>query len=182
MPHKKLLYVFVILLLAAPAGCQPGRRISSSIKDQFLVSGRKSVDLAAAVPGTWNRVCILGPYSSNAVAKQVLGFDWDAESRSSIKTNEGISLLLFVQDQRVVDYVEHSRAAGDFTNLAGRCFSDSSTKFVQVTQPQDGWPGLFPPDEVQSGREGHLTLPSNTTHQVGPQWVVHEDAQTTQMD
>lgn len=144
MPHKNFLHVFVILLLAALAGCQPGHRISSSIKDQFLASGRKSVDLTAAVPGTWQRVCILGPYSSNATAKQMLSFDWDAESRSSIKNNEDISLLLFVQDHVVVDYVEHSRVAGDFTNLSGRCFSRSSAKFVQVAQPQNGWTGLFP--------------------------------------
>lgn len=148
MPDKNLLHIFVILLLAALAGCQPGHRISSSIRDQFLASGRKSVDLAVAVPGTWKRVCILGPYSSNATAKQMLGFDWDSESRSSIKDNEGISLLLFVQDHKVIDYVEHSRSAGDFTNLTGRCFSSSSAKFVQVAHPQDGWPGLFPLDEI----------------------------------
>jgi len=136
----------LVLILAALTGCRDSA--SSSIADQFSASGRKGVDLAAAVPGNWDRVCILGPYSSDAVAAQTLGFTWPAETLTDIEQDDGISLLVFVQGKSVIDYVEHSRGSGDFSNLTGRCFPRTSTKFVQVAEPVKGWSGLFPADEA----------------------------------
>lgn len=135
----------LVLILVALAGCRSSA--SSSIADQFSASDRKGVDLAAAVTDNWDRVCILGPYSSDAVAAETLGFKWSAETLTDIERDDGISLLVFVQDKSVIDYVEHSRGSGDFSNLTGRCFSRTSAKFVQVAQPVKGWFGLFPADE-----------------------------------
>jgi hypothetical protein len=100
------------------------------------------------MPGSWDRVCVLGPYSNNAAAAQILGFEWHVESNSSISTNEGISLLLFVQGTSVASYVEHRRNQGDFSNLTGRCFTREQAKFKQVAHPANGWPGLFPASEA----------------------------------
>lgn len=136
----------LLLILVALAGC--GNLASSSIADQFSASGRKGVDLAAAVPGKWDRVCVLGPYSSDAVAAQTLGFKWPVETLTDIKRDDGISLLVFVQGKTVISYVEHPRGSGDFSNLTGRCFSHGSARFVQVAQPATGWSGLFPADEA----------------------------------
>jgi len=136
----------LVLMLVAPTGCRDSS--SSSIANQFSASGRKGVDLAAAVPGNWDRVCILGPYSSNAVAAQTLGVEWPAETLTDIERDDGISLLFFVRDKSVIDYVEHSRGSGDFSNLTGRCFSRSKAKFLQVVKPVKGWPGLFPADDA----------------------------------
>jgi hypothetical protein len=135
-------------VLAALAGCQLNSASSSSIADQFLASGRRSVNLSSAVPGSWERVCILGPYSNNAAANGALGFNWPAESLTSIKENDGISLLIFVQGKSVVGYVEQPRNVGDFTNLSGRCFLRGSAKFKQVAHPKNGRVGLFPENEA----------------------------------
>jgi hypothetical protein len=148
MPHKNLYYGVMAFVLAALAGCQRDSTSSSSIADQFLASGSRSVNLASAVPGTWDRVCILGPYSNNAAANGALGFNWPAESLTSIKDNDGISLLIFVRGKTVVSYVEQPRNAGDFTNLAGRCFLRNSAKFKQVSHPKNGWVGLYPENEA----------------------------------
>ncbi len=135
-----------ILLLVALTGCHGSA--SSTIESQFSVSGRKRVDLAAAVPGDWDRVCILGPYSGDDVANRTLGFKWPAETLTDIEQDEGISLLVFVKDKSVIGHVEHSRGSGDFSNLTGRCFSRANAKFMQVDHPAKGWPGLFPAGEV----------------------------------
>lgn len=136
----------LILFLVALTSCRSSA--SSSIAAEFSASGDKGVDLASAVPGKWDRVCILGPYSSNAAAAETLGFTWPAETLTSIEDNEGISLLIFVQGESVIDYVEHRRDLGDFTNLTGRCFPRTSAKFLRVARPTKGWPGLFPADEA----------------------------------
>lgn len=135
--------VFAVMLVVLSA-CRSAD--SSSIADQFSTS--ESVDLATAVPGNWDRVCVLGPYSNNAMAAQVLGFTWPVETLTEIEHNDGISLLVFVQGESVAKHVEHSRRSGDFSNLTGRCFSQANAKFVQVPDPVKGWPGLFPANEA----------------------------------
>jgi hypothetical protein len=134
------------LLLATLSACQSPT--SSDIAKQFEASGGNSIDLATAVPGNWDRVCILGPYSRNAAAAKTLGFEWPAESHSRIAGNDGISLLVFVRGNAVENHVEHPRRAGDFSNLSGRCFSQSDAKFFQVDKPGKGWSGLFPAKEA----------------------------------
>jgi hypothetical protein len=131
-------------ILVAAVGCTALDSTSSAIAKQFAESKGSSVSLTTAVPGDWEKVCVLGPYSSNDTAKQTLGFEWNAEAKTSIQTNEGISLLLFVQDKQVVSYVEHPRNHGDFSNLTTQCFPREKAQFIHDPKPTKGWPGLFP--------------------------------------
>lgn len=130
-------------MLAALAGCdRPGRNVSREIGRQFQLSGDGSVNLAQAVPGPWDEVCVLAPYSDNTTARQTLGFGWNAEAKTSIHTNEGIALLVFVKDGDVLDYVEHPRGDGDFSNLGGKCFAREESAFVHQPIPARGSSGL----------------------------------------
>jgi hypothetical protein len=124
-------------------GCTSRDASYLAIAGQFDESKGTSVSLAVAVPGNWEKICVLGPYSSNETAKKTLGFSWDAETKTSITTNEGISLLLFVQESKVTAYVEHPRNHGDFSNLTAQCFRKEQTEFVHDPKPAKGWPGLF---------------------------------------
>jgi hypothetical protein len=143
MPHRKpARYAFAAIALLLAACGSP--EISSAISEQLARTGGRSVDLATVVKHSWDRVCILGPYSNNKIAQSTLGFEWDAELRTSIQFNEGISLLVFVSGQDVVAYVEHPRNMGDFSNLTARCFPRSNAQFNYDPHPKNGWPGLFP--------------------------------------
>jgi hypothetical protein len=129
----------------ATAGCTEHDSTSSAIAKQFAQSkGTSIINLAAAVPGTWEKVCVLGPYSNDNTARKTLGFEWSAETKTSIQTNEGIAVLLFVQDNKVVAFVEHPRNHGDFSNLTTQCFPKQKAQFFHDPQPTKGWPGLFP--------------------------------------
>jgi hypothetical protein len=58
--------------------CESAERINSKrIAEQFEASGNTSVDLAQANPEPWDKVCVLGPYATNAAAREMLGFEWD---------------------------------------------------------------------------------------------------------
>lgn len=138
--------ILIILILATLPGCRS--QDSTAIADNFLRSDSRSVDLSVAVPGEWDRVCVLGPYSNNSKAAQTLGFDWPAETLTDISQSDAISVLVFARGDVVETYVEHSRVYGDFSSLSGRCFPKERAKFVQVVRPTTGWTGLFPADEV----------------------------------
>ena len=138
----------VVLVTLLAAGCQPSQDISMAVGEQFHNSGGTSVDLGTTVLGEWERVCVVGPYSSDASIAKTLGFPWPTKGRSTIASNEGVTLLLFVRQGTVTSWVEHPRASGDFTNISGRCFERSQAKFRQVNHPPKGWAGLFPSNEA----------------------------------
>jgi hypothetical protein len=96
--------------------------ISAQIRAQLDSTTSGTIDLSRVGPSTWTRVCILGPYSTNETAAQLLGFRWDAEAASSIATDDAIALLVFVREQEVVASAEQRRGQGDFAGLAGQCF------------------------------------------------------------
>jgi len=135
----------LILTMSALCGCSDP--MSASIAEQLSASKGQRVDLGSAIEGNWDRVCVLGPYSTDADAAEALGFSWPAEALTDIARNDGISLLVFVREKSVLKFVEHPRGSGDFSNLRGRCFARESAKFVQIAHPTKGWPGLFPADE-----------------------------------
>jgi len=137
--------VALALLVLASAACSDSEpKISVSIAGQFRRSAGGLVDLAEANPSPWDRVCVLGPYTTNASAKKTLGFDWNAEGKSVIHRNDGITLLVFVTSNHVVDFVEHPRNLGDFATLSGKCFPRKQARFVQTHESGAGPEGLYP--------------------------------------
>ncbi len=141
---KLTMWLTIGLLLIVSACDAPPSNMTEEITRQFQSSGRTFVNLAKVVPSAWDKVCILGPYSTSKHAYDTLGFTWPVEVTSSIATSDSVALLLFVENQEVVEFVEHPRRDGDFANLSGQCFSREKATFHHLTNPPKGWPGLFP--------------------------------------
>lgn len=129
----------LILPLMLAFGCSSGdSAISEQITAQFDASRITPIDLSVVGPASWERVCVLSPYTTNKSAEQVLGFKWDAESKTSIAGSDGINVLAFVQNQQVVAYTEHPRNKGDFSKLQPRCLPRSQST-VKRESGSDGW-------------------------------------------
>ena len=137
-------WLIVLGLLALPSCDSPTSGVSEEITRQFKSSGRTFVNLAEVLPRPWDKVCIFGPYSTSKNAYDTLGFAWPLETQSSIFGSDRLSLLVFVNNQKVVEFVEHPRRDGDFANLSRQCFSREKATFHHQTNPPKGWPGLFP--------------------------------------
>ena len=125
----------LMLLFGCSGGGSP---ISEQIAVQFEASKTAPIDLSVVGPASWERVCVLSPYTTNQTAEQVLGFKWDAESKTSIAGSDGINVLVFVQNQQVVAYTEHPRNKGDFSKLQPRCLPRSQAT-VQRKPNASGW-------------------------------------------
>src|SRR5690606_29299464 len=106
MPHHITRRTLLLLTIAACAG---STNHSDKISEQVEASGNKRIDLKAAVPTDWDRVCVVGPYQDAAFVEKTLGFAWPAERKTSTEDNDGISLLLFAKGQSVVAHVEYPR-------------------------------------------------------------------------
>ena len=117
--------------ISLAVGCsKPAPTLSEQIAARYDAGG--VVDLASVGPAEWERVCIFAPYSTTQFhGRRALGFDWDMDASSEIRLNEGIALLVFVQGQQVVAFVDHSRGKGDFASAGrgGACYARSAAKF-----------------------------------------------------
>lgn len=78
---------------------------------------------------SWSRVCVFAPYTTSEEARGVLGLDWDIEDHSSIKSNEGITALVFAGSAGVSYVAEYPRKSADFSKLSGKCFEKSRARF-----------------------------------------------------
>ena len=109
-------------------------------------SGSAVIDLTKAVPSDWDRVCVLGPYSTDTIAATTLGFDWKVDMHSSIGSSDSISLIVFEKHGKVVRDIDVPRRDGDFSNLSGRCFPRDHAKFVLKPLAPGAWPYVVPED------------------------------------
>lgn len=132
-------HAFSVLFNLLLWGCASGdSAISAQIEALLKANPSAPVNLAQIGPSSWERVCVLTPYTNNERAQQVLGVKWDAESRTSIAANDGINVLVFIQDQEIVAYTEYPRGKGDFSKLQPPCLLREQAVVVRE-QTSDGW-------------------------------------------
>src|SRR3546814_11146824 len=103
MKHRCLLVAALLLLVACGAD-----HTSEAIQRQLQAD--RLVDLNTAAPSTWDRVCILGPYSDHQAAAEHLGFTWPVERRSSLGESAWMSLLIFLPNHEVITTGAHLRS------------------------------------------------------------------------
>jgi len=102
------------------------------------------VDFARIGPADWERVYFFHPYTPLEYIHQTLGFDWADADCTSIESNDGVNLVVFVRGRRVVGWFEHPRNRGDLTELASPIgFPRNSARF-QVSRDREGRAVLFP--------------------------------------
>ena len=122
--------VALVLLIALLAAYARTHRLADAIRRDYIASGGKVIDLPKSVPHAWQRVCILGPYSSSKQADALLGFDWKVEAHSDIARSEDINLLIFIKGTDVVAAVDYPRADGDLGYLAPSCYLRTNARFT----------------------------------------------------
>ena len=95
-----------------------GENISENIYKQG-----DTVNFSKATSLKFDKVCIFGPYSSNADASEILGFDWDIESKTNITSSDSVNIIVFTKNKKMIEYVAHPRNKNDFHKLNRKCFS-----------------------------------------------------------
>ena len=130
--------VFITLSMFLVACTSASPEISAQLARQFAASDSMAIDLSQLGPASWQKVCVLTPYTTNQQAELVLGFKWNAEGKTSIASSDGINVLVFVRGTDVLAYAEHPRNLGDLSTLNPRCLPRASAKVVRQVGSQ-GW-------------------------------------------
>lgn len=126
-----------------------------------VLSGDTTVNLRNIPSPSWQRVYIFGPYTHPSTISPALGFIWTGSDVDTIESSDGVNLLLFVRDRRVVMSVLHPRAEGDFVpDDVGHDFSRDEAEFAIVRRPSDNWSVLMPQQEGRRIRK-NATAPNS---------------------
>jgi hypothetical protein len=120
----------VALALALAACSQSDAFIGAQLDHQLRQGDAPTLDLAQVGPANWTRACVLGPYTSDARAAELLGFPWELTRRSDVARRDDRFVLAFSDGRQVLGFVERARADGDFTTLQPPCFARDAARFA----------------------------------------------------
>jgi hypothetical protein len=126
-----------LLLLA---GCNLGAFFlegeSAEIWKQMKATEYKSIDFSVLAGQEWTKACFYGPYSETNESE--LGFKWRISEHTDVLASDGHNVIVFATDSKVVSFVVHSRAYGDFATLSGKCVARSAAQLVREPSGS-GW-------------------------------------------
>ncbi len=110
----------------------PSMEISRALSNEIRRGPGRIVDFAQIAPFPWDRVYVFGPYTPKKRIEERLGFRWDGSSKSGIDWDDGIQLAVFVHNQSVCCWFEHTRHE-DLSSLVNPVgFSRQEAKFRVV--------------------------------------------------
>ena len=109
-----VLAVLAVLGGVGACGRDGDQELSARIEKAASGGDDVLVDLAALTAFPWQRLHILEPYMSRARIEKELGFSWRHADR--MEMDDGIALLAFVEDGKVVRHVAHRRDRGDLSD------------------------------------------------------------------
>lgn len=120
------------------------QKLTTDISNAILMykNGEISViDFAKITTFSWDRLYIFEPYTSTDKIEHIFGNRFTAPV-TTIETNDGVTLLVFAKDGRVVQYLEYGRNEADFAdahNETGYLFQEA--RFVMDDKGRMIWIG-----------------------------------------
>jgi hypothetical protein len=114
----------ISLLLVLLTGC------SQSLSPLTLVVENGYVDLAQQVPGDWDRVCILTPYTTDKQAVKLTGLDHSQIAGTGIMSSDEFHVLVFLNAQSLYELYQVNRKNVEFNLTAPWCFSKEQSYLV----------------------------------------------------
>ncbi|GAA0860450.1 hypothetical protein [Aliiglaciecola litoralis] len=121
-------YLYLVVLMLCLSACS---HIESDAPLLDLDYAEEPLNLFEYVDSNWEKVCFLGPYSNDDAALELLGFQWPLETLTSVWVNEGVTLLVFIENGSIESYYEVSRGRYDFSVFSNSCIKRSAATFIK---------------------------------------------------
>ncbi len=135
----------LLLFLAAftTACTRPPPSATSMAIANAVEMDNELIDISTLSTEDWDRLHVFAPYSSGENITRELGFEWQDYENSGIFMNEGVSLLLFLKGDTIVEWFVHPRRQGDFA-LAARSggYTRDDAVFTLERTSAERWPTI----------------------------------------
>jgi hypothetical protein len=125
------------LMLATSCAPRPDQELGRRISVAVEASDVSVVNVSEVAAFAWDRLFVFPPYTSSTQIEKELGFRWSESAR--IESYDTFVLLVFVDGDRVVRFIDQARDRGDFSDChrAGG-FSRAEAVF-RFTKDASGW-------------------------------------------
>ena len=140
---NKAITLLLILAAFTMACSRPRPSATSTAIANAVETDSEIIDIGTLSTEEWDRLHVFAPYSSSENITKELGFEWQDYEKSGIFLNEGVSLLLFLKGDTIVEWFAHPRRQGDFA-LAARFggYTRSEAVFTLERTGAERWPTI----------------------------------------
>jgi hypothetical protein len=112
--HRGVLEIVTgVVISMASCASSPDQDLAGRISAAAQASDVGVVNVPAVAPFAWDRFFVFPPYATSSTVAKELGSSWSGSAR--IEMRDDIALLVFVDQGRVVRFVEQPRRSGDFS-------------------------------------------------------------------
>jgi hypothetical protein len=88
------------------------------------------IDISTITPFEWERLYLFAPYTSKERIVEVTGIKWSGNQKTFIESNDGIVLFIFVNEDKVVQYIDYHRDPDFLLSVRETGYSPSEAIFV----------------------------------------------------
>jgi hypothetical protein len=96
------------------------------------------VDISKIARFDWDKLYIFGAYTPESYIDSILGIWWPWAIRTTIDTNDSITLLVFTRHGRVVHYLNYEIGKGNFSTLIEDNYAEYSYQDAIFTLDEKG--------------------------------------------
>ncbi len=118
------------------------RTIAEAVQKKRGNPNKVIIDINSLSRFQWDKLHIFTPYMSYEDIKAELGFDWPYAKMTGIEWDDGICLLVFVKDTKVVKYLVYPRHVGDFLTIGKKGGYSPEEAVFEVKEEDWGEPWL----------------------------------------
>jgi hypothetical protein len=91
--------------------------------DRYKKGEVSEIDISLLTTFTWDRLYVFGPYTELSKLDSMFGISWRDKCHTTIESQDGVALLVFVSENRVVVCTDYYRY-GSSNNVDGHDFVD----------------------------------------------------------
>jgi hypothetical protein len=114
----------------------------SAAISQYKNGTVSAIDFANITTFPWDRLYVVGPYTSPSKIDNVLGTFWLDSRFTTIASNDRITLLIFMNHGHVVRYFEYPRYLGDFVGaVTEKGYGYQEARFILGKDGKMIWTG-----------------------------------------
>jgi len=101
------------------------------------------IDIKKVTPFKWNKLYVFKPYTSIDSIDDSLGFIWKDAEKTFINQEGDFHLLVFTENDKVINYIKWPINKGDFMRIEKLKYSYDSAKFIFKKEKYGGRDKIF---------------------------------------
>lgn len=110
---KVIVVTFLTVLLLMGCGTEQNIKLEKSIDSAIGDRNNNEINIHTLTTFDWEEAHLFSPYTTNEGMEEQLGFKY--KDKSNIRMRDDIFLLVFIKDNKVIQYVELDRQGSNLS-------------------------------------------------------------------